>query len=199
MGTTPNSPNFFDTPGNILSEPTRLRAGDSWKWTTAFDGYSSGDGWTLKYVLNAPGIARFAFPDGSAAANTDGISFDVTVAATATASVVPATYDIVAILTNGSDQRTLELESVQVLPNLAGATGAVDTRSFAKKALDTIEAALIGDTSPHIQEYEIHGRRVKYMDRKVLLDYRAQFKAEYRNEQIAAGKFVPKTTARIAF
>lgn len=176
-----------------------MRAGDSWKWTTAFDGYSSGDGWTLKYVLNAPGIARFALPDDSAAASSDGTSFDVNVTAAATANVTPATYDIFAVLTKGADQRTIELESVHVSPNIATGTTPADTRSFAKKTLDIIEAALLGDNSPHVLEYEIHGRRVKYNDRLQLLQLRAQYKAEYRQEQIAAGKFVPKTTARIEF
>jgi len=198
VSTTPDSPNLFDTPSGIPSEPVRLRAGDSWKWTTAFDGYSPADGWTLKYVFNAPEVARVALPDDSAQAGTDG-SFDVTVPASATTGITPGTYDIYAILVNGSEQRTIELESVAVLANIAGATSAADTRSFAKKTLDAIEAAIAGDTSPHVQEYEIHGRRVRYMERALLLQYRAQFKVEYRNEQIAAGKFVPKTTARIEF
>lgn len=199
MGTTPNSPNYFDASDGILAEPTYLRAGDSWKWTTAFDGYASADGWALTYVLNAPGLARFAFPNGSAAANADGISFDVNVAASATVAVAPGTYDFYAILTKGSDQRTIELESVKVGANIATGSTPVDTRSFAKKTLDVIEAAIAGNLSPHIQEYEIHGRRVRYIEPDMLLKYRAQFKAEYRNEQITAGKFVPKTRAEIEF
>lgn len=177
----------------------RLRAGDSWKWTRSFDGYPVGDGWALQYVLNASGVARFAFPGGSAVANPDGQSFDVTVTAAQTANVQAATYDLYAILTNSttSEQRTVELESVIVEPNIA--SGLADTRSFVKKTLDAIEAAIAGDTSPHIQEYEIHGRRVRYMDRDMLYRLRGQFKTEYRQEQIAAGEFVPKRTAHVSF
>ena len=205
MSTTPNTPNLLDTPGGIPPEPVELRAGDSWKWQRSFDGFPS-SAWTLSYIFNLPpdGLrpgARFVIPSSACTADTDGQSFDVAMTASATAAVAWGTYDIYAILANAttSEQRTVELESVLIHSNIAGASAAIDTRSFVKKTLDALEAAIAGDTSPLVQEYEVHGRRVQYMKRMELLQLRAQFKTEYRQEQINSGEFVPKRVARISF
>jgi hypothetical protein len=200
VSTTPNTPNFLDTPGGPLPEPTELRAGDSWKWQRAFDGFPS-SAWALQYILNGPGVARFAFPSGATSAASDGQAFNVAATGTQTAAIVAGKYDIYAILTNSatSEQRTFELESVLITPNIAGGVGTIDSRSFVKRTLDALEAAIDGDTSILVQEYEVHGRRVQYMKRTELLELRAQFKTEYRQEQINSGEFVPKRTARVSF
>lgn len=205
MSTTPNTPNLLDTPDGIISEPTELRAGDSWKWQRAFGGFPSSI-WALAYVFNLPpdgtrAGAIFKIPNDDCAASADGQTFNVAVSAATTAAVLWGTYDIYAILTNAvtSEVRTFELESVLVHSNIAAASGAIDTRSFVKRTLDMIEAAIAGDTSALVQEYEVHGRRVQYIKRAELLQYRAQFKTEYRQEQIDSGEFVPKRTARISF
>lgn len=206
MSTTPNTPNLPAGVAVVPAEPTLLRAGDSWKWCRTFEGYAPGEGWALQYVLNSPGGALFKFPAGTATANADGTSFEIALTAAQTDACAAGTYDFYAVLLNSglSLQQTMELQSVTVAPNIASASVAVDTRSFAKKTLDIIEAAIAGDTSPHVQEYEVHGtggsgRRVRYMERKELFALRNQFRLEYRQEQIAAGEFVPKRSARIQF
>lgn len=177
-----------------------LRAGDSWLWRRIFDGYPSGLGWEAQYVLNSP-QGRFAFPAGSITADLDDISFDVLVSSEQTAAIAAGVYDLYAVLTNTTiaAQQTIPLQSVCVQPNILGATGGVDTRTFAKRTLDMIEAAIAGDVSPHVQEYEINGRRLQYMDRMKLKDLRDQYRYEVRQEQIASGEYVPKRRVGVFF
>ncbi len=199
MSTPPFTPAFVN-PSEVPLEPTVLRAGDSWNWHRYFPEYASGDGWKLQYILNAPTL-RFAFPAGTIAQDIDAIGFDVALAGAQTAAIGAGTYECYAVLSNTALglQQTFALQSVQVQPNLATASGAVDTRSFVKKTLDALEAAILGDASPLVQEYEIHGRLVKYMDRLQLKALRDQFKQEYRTEQIANGEYTRKHRVGIFF
>lgn len=203
MSTQPNTPNLNDVTDYIPPEPTILRAGDSWKWIRQFAGYASGEGWTLRYALNSPGGALFQFPAGVVTADIDGVSFDVDLTSAQTSAVAPGTYDFYAVLANATltppAQQTFELETVRVKPNILAATVSVDTRSFAKKTVDALRAAIEGDTSAMVQSYEIHGRKVMYMNRLELEKLLAVYELRYRNEQIAAGEYVPKRSAKIAF
>lgn len=175
-----------------------FRAGDSWVFCTrSFAGYSSGDGWTLKYVLNCPS-GRFVIEGDDVAPAPDGISFAVNVPASETAEITPGSYDLLAVLSKAQQRVTVELPGIKVLPDIAGASGAVDTRSFVKKTLDAIEAALAGDTSMLVQSYEIHGRKIEYTDRSLLLKYRAQFQQEYNQERVARGEICRNDFLRVS-
>jgi hypothetical protein len=199
VATPPFTPIHVD-PLNYAADPDALRAGDFWKWQREFPDYPS-SGWSLQYILNSP-TARFAFPDGSITASENGTGFDISVVGSATAAVAAGIYELYAVLTQsggGGVQQTFALQDVRVDANIATAAGAVDTRSFVKRTLDTIEAAILGDTSAHVQEYEIHGRRLKYMDRLQLQDLRQQYKREYRAELIAKGEYAPAKRAEIVF
>ena len=177
-----------------------LRAGDSWLWRRYFDGYPSGGGWTAQYVLNSP-QGRFPFPTGSVSAASDQVDYSISVPGSATQNLAPGQYDLYVVLVNAaaSAQQTILLQSVLVEPNILGAQLGVDTRSFAKRTLDMIEAAISGDVSPHVQEYEIQGRRLQYMDRMKLKQLRDQYRYEYRQEQIANGEYSPKRRVGVFF
>lgn len=197
MATPPVTPLHLD-PLDYPAEPDALRAGDSWKWSRQFDQYPSGAGWTLQYILNSP-AGRFAFPSGSITASEDGSGFDIALTPEQTVAVVAGTYEMYAVLTQGDLKQTFPLQNVRIDPNLATATGPVDTRSFVKKTLDAIEAAIAGDTSANVQEYEIHGRKVRYIDRLQLAQLREHYKREYRAELIAKGEYTPKNKVGIVF
>ncbi len=177
-----------------------LRAGDSWAWTRVFDGYPSGLGWAAQYVLNSS-FSRFQFPAGSVVPDSDKFSFDIAVPAAQTASVPSGDYELYVILTNAAPaaQQTIKLQTVRVEPNILGAALGVDTRSFVKRTLDAIEAAIAGDQSPHVQEYEINGRRLQYTNRMDLYKLRSQYQAEYRAEQVASGEYTPKRKVGVFF
>lgn len=189
--TNPATPlaQFYDSA--IPLEPTQLRAGDSWNWIRQFLNYPSAI-CSLSYILNSP-TGRFVFPAGSITPDASGVAFLIQLSPTETASVAPGTYDFIAVLTDASatppQQVTLALQSVTVLANIAGATAGVDTRSFIKKTLDTIEAAISGNTRPDIQQYMVNGREIHKISPIELEKLRATYREMYKAEMRAAGMY----------
>lgn len=198
----PPTPNVLAAP-TVAGEPTALRVGDSWQWKRTFESYPSGQGWTLQYILNSA-TARFAFPAGSISPDADGQTFDIVVTPAQTASAAPGVYDLYAVLSlmeggTLTDQQTFLLQTCRLDPGIAGATTPIDSRSFVKKTLDILEAAILGDQSPLVQDYEIAGRRVNYMNRTELTKLRDDYKYKYDAERAARGEFVPKRKVQFVF
>jgi hypothetical protein len=198
----PPTPNVLAAP-TVAGEPTALRAGDSWQWSRTFENYPSAEGWVLQYVLNSPS-AIFQFPAGSIVADAEGQGFNIAVTPAQTSSVSPAIYDMYAVLSlqnggNITDQQTFLLQSCRVDLSLLNATLPVDTRSFVKRTLDMLESAIIGDQSPLVQEYEISGRRLNYMNRTELTKLRDDYAYKYDMERAARGEFVPKRKVQFVF
>jgi hypothetical protein len=197
---------FYDS--DIPLEPTDLRAGDSWNWMRVFPDYPSGL-YQLKYILNSANN-RFVI-DGTLASNppitadSDGQSFDIQAPATLTATCPSDTYQMVAILlgiagtTAAGEQVTLPLQDVTVAPNLASATGPVDTRSDVKKNLDAINACLLGNTDPSVSEYMINGRQLRRFPRADLIKERSFWRAQYKAELRAKGEYAPRRVIGFRF
>ncbi len=143
-------PQFADS--DVPLEPTRLRQGDSWNWLRQFAAYPSSL-YTLSYILNSADN-RFVFPSAGITADGDGQGFVIQLTAAQSAGCQPDTYDFVAVLTGiaattaAGQQVTMVLQAVGVDANLATANAPVDTRSFVKRTLDIIEAAISGNTRP---------------------------------------------------
>ncbi len=117
---------------------------------------------------------------------------------------MPGPYDLYAVLSltqagTLTDQQTFLLQSCRVDASLAGASAPIDTRSFVKKTLDILEAAILGDASPLVQEYEIAGRRINYMNRTELTKLRDDYALKYRAERAARGEFTPKSKTLFTF
>jgi hypothetical protein len=178
--------------------PTQLRAGDSWNWMQAFGEYPA-NLYNLKYVFNSANN-RFLL-DGTLAtdapitAAADGETFAVQAASSVTADCPADTYQIIAVLIGiaGTDaagqQVTLPLQDVTVEPNLATATAPVDQRSFIKRRLDMIEAAIAGDARPDVQEYTIQGRQLRKWEPDKLEALRQKYAAMYQAELRAKGQY----------
>lgn len=204
----PNTPlpQFGDS--DLPFAPTVLRQGDSWNWQTAFPDFPSAL-YQLQLIFNSANN-RFLL-DGTLTQNApitaadDSQSFLVQATATQTGSCQPDQYQIVAVLigiggtTAAGQQVTLELQSVNVQPNLAGALGPVDTRSFVKKRLDMIEAAISGDTRPDVQEYVINGRQIRKISPLELEKLRTYYRAQYRAELRAKGEYASPRTIGFRF
>lgn len=190
----------FNAP-DVPLEPTQLRQGDSWNWARVFPDYPS-NLYQLKYVFNSS-ANRFVL-DGTLATtppitpDADNQAFDVQAPGTVTALCAPDTYQLVAILlgiagtTAAGEQVTIPLQDVNVQPNLATATGPVDTRSFIKRRLDMVEACLSGDTRPDVQEYMINGRQLKKINPLELEKLRVHYKSKYKAELRAQGEYAPR-------
>lgn len=167
------------------TEPAALRAGDTWKWTKTLADYPASV-WTLTYRFkNAAGGFEFA-------ASASGDDYSVTVSAATTAGFAAGTYHWQAQVVTGSEKYTVDTGVLVVDPNLfAGtATAAFDARSHVRKMLAAIEAWLEAK-DPAVAEYEIAGRRMKYVPIAELVKlrnrYTAAVAAEDAADKLAAG------------
>lgn len=182
----------------MACEPIYVRAGDSWEWTATFEGYSSLEGWSLTYVLNAP-AARFAFPAGAVAADGEG-GFAVALTPAQTKACAAGEYQVIAVLTNVDDsRRTLELKTVEVQPNIADATGAIDEREFDEIVLDGIKATIAGSATDAVLELTIHGRMIRNMDPRQLEEYRGIYEWRVRQLRRLKGQKVPAHATKAKF
>ena len=160
-------------------EPLSIRAGDTWRWTRTISDYPA-TSWTLKYRFkNAGG----GFEVTASAAGSD---FDITVAAATTAAYAAGRYTWISWVESGSEKYTIEQGEVEVLPDYRTglASVALDDRSHARKMLDAIEAWL-ESRDPAVAEYEIAGRRMKYVPLAELIKLRNRYQTEIASEENA--------------
>lgn len=166
-----------DIPTNV---PAELRAGDTWKWTQSFADYPAG-AWTLKY--------RFKSPTGGfeIVATAAGDDFAVAHAAATTAGYAAGTYTWIAWVEGGTSEKYTVDTGVATIDadyRSGTATAGLDDRSHARKTLAAIES-WIESRNPGVAEYEIAGRRMKYIPVTDLLKLRQNYKAEVAAEDAA--------------
>lgn len=169
-------------------EPASLRDGDTWKWTRTLPDYPAGT-WTLKYRFkNATLATGFEI-----VATASGTNHAVTVAAATTATYTAGDYTWVAWVEGGSSEvYTIGQGSMEVLPDYRSGTAAaaLDDRTHARKMLTAIEAWL-ESRDPGVAEYEIAGRRMKYIPTAELLKlhsrYTGMVAAETNASKVAQG------------
>lgn len=166
-----------DIPDN---EPVSLRCGDTWQWTRSISDYPAGT-WTLKY--------RFKSSAGGfeVVASQSGADYAITVTAATSAGYTAGRYTWMAWVESGTDKHTVDSGTVELLVDYraASAATALDDRSHARKTLDAIEAWIEG-RDPAVAEYEIAGRRMKFIPIPDLLMWRSRYKNEVASEENAA-------------
>lgn len=162
------------------SEPASLRAGDSASWQIAEPDYPASQGWGLTYTfINAAG--KFAI-----SSTAEGDEHLVHVLPAVTALYVAGTYSWQCVAANGTDAYTVRTGTLEVVASFAAST-TLDARSFAQKTLDALEA-WIENHDPGVAEYEIAGRRMKYIPITDLLKLRDQFRKEVRGQSGQSGR-----------
>jgi hypothetical protein len=168
-------------PADIPSlPPSSIRAGDTANWRRSLSDYLASEGWALKYTLVATdGLKSFD-------ATADGDDFTISVAASATATWTAGRCTLVEYVTKGSERYTLGSYNLQVLPDLTAATSGADTRTFAQKALDAIEAWMTAKT-PTAGAFEFNGRKIQNYPLPDLMAWRDKLRAEVARENAAAG------------
>jgi len=160
------------------SEPLSIIPGDTIKWSRRFAEYPASAGWALSYeLLNA--MHRY---EVSAAA--DGDAFRVVVSAQVSQTYPPGAYDWRARVSNADEVYTVATGRITVAPSF-GAAG--DVRSHARRALDAIEAVLEGRATSATAEYEINGRRLKYVPLSELHAMRSKYQREVAAEEGKSG------------
>lgn len=152
--------------------PATLRAGDTASWQISLADYPAGDGWSLEYTLiGASGKITIT----SAASGND---HRITVAAATTAGWTPGPYAWQCRAKKGAEAYTVNTGSTEILADFASLT-ASDQRNHAEKVLAAIEAWL-ENHDPAVAEYEIAGRRMKYISPKELSAMRDKYRRELR-------------------
>lgn len=159
-------------------EPTRARAGDTWKWTRTLADYPA-SAWTLTYYLKHPTADRI-----SIVATASGDDHSVTVAQNTSSTYTPGTWSWIASVDSGTEKHTVDTGTIIIEPDYRASTGALDDRSHARKTLVAIEAWIEGHDLA-VAEYEIAGRRMKYIPITELVKLRDLYKGEVAREDDA--------------
>lgn len=162
------------------TEPTELRAGDTWQWRRDDLADTPAPAWVLTYYFrNAT-----AYFDVIAAA--DGANHAVTVAKATSASKVAGIYDWIAVATSATERREVARGRTTILPDYAAAA-VLDTRSYARKMLDTVEAALLGRATKDqldVIESTLADRGLKRTP-ETMIALRSQLTSEVKREENA--------------
>lgn len=173
----------------LTTEPQQLTAGDSISWKISLADFPASGGWYLKYtLLSSAGKI-------SIQSTADGDDHLVQVTATTSAAWVAGTYTMQRMVTNNTDRYTLDTRTVQILPDLSAASGATDTRTQARRALDAINAVLEGRASRSDAEYEVTTggatRKLKTLTPEQLFTFQQHFTLVVWRE-LNPGKLCPQ-------
>lgn len=158
--------------------PLEIRAGDTVRWRRELADYPASAGWLLSYAFVG---ATSVHP---AQAVADGVAHVVTLSAATTATWAAGTYRVQEYVSKDTERFSLSAVTVRVLPDLMAATAGMDTRTHARKVLDSIEAWL-ESKAPTAGAIEIAGRKVANYPITDLLALRDRYRAEVRREEAA--------------
>ena len=158
------------------SEPSTITPGDTVKWTRTLADYSASDSWVLSYEL-INSANRYTLT--AAASGADHL---VTIAAATSLAYVAGVYDWRARATKAGEVYTVGSGRVTVAKSFAAAT---DTRSQARRTLEAIEATLEGRSTSATAEYEIAGRKLRFIAIPELLTLRDRYRVDVAREDAA--------------
>jgi hypothetical protein len=170
--------------------PATIQAGDTITWRRELVDYPAGDGWSLKYTLvSTNGVKNIE-------ASSAGDDYTVTVTAATSKDYVAGDYVLTEYVTKDDERHTIGTSRMRVLPDLAAASGATDTRTHARKVLDAIEAWL-ERRAPTAATYRVGERELQTYPLPELLSLRDRYRAEVtREERIASGRVFGRVFSR---
>lgn len=169
----------------------RLVAGDSLNFTTSVPDYTPADGWTLVYRL-VPRSGSGAIQLTSVADSDDDTLHRIQVAAATTAGWTAGIYSWASWVEQGAERHSLSSGVCTILADPATATGDLDLRSDARRALDDARAAFYTmSANPGTRRYRIAGREMEFRDVAQILELikklEADVAAEDRLERMSKG------------
>lgn len=166
-----------------MSINPQIIAGDTLNFTTAVADYPASNGWTLTHRL-IPRTSGTAIVLTSAADSEDPDLHRTQATAATTAAYAAGNYSWVAYAAKGAERYTVAQGAIEILAN-PGAVSAMDLRTHARKMLEAIEAWL-ESKDPAVAEYEIAGRRMKYIPPSELIKLRSRYQLEVSGEDASA-------------
>ena len=163
-----------------ISVPAQFTSGDTVAWQISLSDYPASAGWVLHYVLlNA--LQKITIDAASS-----GDDHLVTIPSATSSAYSAGEYRWQAYVTKAAERFTVATGNLTVLQGFADLGAGVDTRSHVKKTLEAIESWL-ESKNPAVAEYEIAGRRMRYIGIGDLLKLRDRYKQELARENIANG------------
>lgn len=159
-------------------EPTQIRAGDTVKWTRELADYPTSEAWALKYRI----VGNGAEPREVTATIASG-KYNITLGSTLTDDLAEGTYQLVGWVEKSGERFTVYNRTLSVLPNLAAAAGATDTRSHARKTLALIEAAIESHAVDPVESLTIGSRTYTRPSLETLYNLRSRYAALVRKEE----------------
>ena len=156
--------------------PSQITSGMKVTWTVSNSDYKASDGYVLKYVL-INSASKYTIT-----ATASGDDHLITLASATTATYTAGIYTAKSYFEKTAEKYEYRTEQVEIIPDFT-ATSTYDTRSFAKKSLDILEAVISGSAGKLEMEYEIEGRRLVKMSVSDRIKWRDYFKSEYELEQ----------------
>ena len=169
-------------------EPYEVYAGDTFRWDKDVKDYTPADGWALTYSFRSVTGTGFNI---TGAANSGNRGWELTVAASTTASYTPGEYNWQAYVTKGSERYVVDNGVTVIHRNLnALAVGAVtDLRSHAKLMISKIQSVLEGRVDADIENYSIGGRSINKIPVNELVNilhtYEEKLDKEERKRRLA--------------
>lgn len=161
-------------------EPTTIIRGDTVKWTRALAEFLPADGWALTYYFTSAS-ARVVVTTTN---NGDG-SFLAVISSAVSATLTVGQWYWQAAVAKAGEQYTVDSGAVDVAAGMAIATGGIDTRTWARRTLDAVEATLEGRATSDHTSMSINGRSISRMTPLELMDWRDRLRAEVRTEEQA--------------
>lgn len=172
------------TPTIPQGEPAQLVVGDSAKWYVQDLDYLPTDGWTMAYYLVNKDSSRVTF--SGVTDNADG-RWLVTVAKTDTQALIAGRWNWQRVATKAAEQVTRgqgEFEVIAGFATVGSQEPFVDGRSWARQALDKLEAAYLAQATSGQISVGFNGRSITWAS---LAELRAERDAMRAKVQTEAG------------
>ncbi len=165
------------------NEPLEFRAGDTVQWRREDLPDYPASAWTLTYYF------RNATHKFDKAATADADNFAVTFTAADTAALAAGRYTWIARVSDGAGQVfTVDEGAAVILVNL-GLDAVAETRSFARRALEAIEAVMEGRAGRDQLKFQIgtgtSSRSLELLPVDQLIQWRTYFQEQVDNEDRA--------------
>jgi len=158
-----------------LNIPSSLVVGDTWQWDADYGDYPRPTWTATAYFENAA-------ESFSVASSANGTAQRFSAAATATDDFKAGRYFVSVRVTDGSSVYVAESGWCDVQPDPASSVK-FDHRSWARQALDELEAFLKSNASTAQASVSIAGRSISRWSMPELLQWRKELRAEVRTEE----------------
>lgn len=170
------------------SAPASFTAGNTVKFTRSLPDYLPADGWILSFAFVVDGDLQTV----TATDNGDGTHL-VTIAAADSVKYAPGIYHWQAYVSRDGERYPVGEGRVEVKANFADMAGGYDSRSHARKVLDSLQAMMERKATKDQQSYTMpNGIAVGRLTPGEVLVWMSYYKREVRlelqAEQLASGQ-----------